>query len=219
MCAGRLIRSDVPVGLDPEQRLALLRLGFRTAVDLRQPVERELNRADLDGLGIAIRRQPILGEDFHLANGMAMGELYRQILVERGANLAVAVRILAGPKATPALVFCSGGKDRTGLVTALVLGVLGVSDEDIVADYARSGRNVRGAFRVQFEARALASGIGEQELAVTVGAPPTLMRDLLGWLRAQYGGAVEYLREHGLSLAELELLRGSLVEPDAIART
>jgi protein-tyrosine phosphatase len=211
--AGVLARSDAPVRLGEQGRAVVKELGIRTALDLREPVERELDPADLDGLGIELRRQSIIGEDFQLAKEMTLEQVYRQLLEHRGPNLTDAVRALADADVLPALIFCSAGKDRTGLVTALLLGALGVADEDIVADYARSEQNMNGAFRAAIEARAVAAGISEQELAVKVGAPPALMRESLAWLREHHGGAVGHLRNNGLAQAELEAVRRGLVEP------
>jgi protein-tyrosine phosphatase len=210
-----LIRSDAPIEIGPEGRAILRELDLRTALDLRQPVERELDPSDLDGLGLELRHVPIIGEDFKVIAGMGLDEIYRDLLERRGAELASAVRVLSEPNALPALVFCSAGKDRTGLVTALVLGALGVPDDQIVADYARTEQAVVGAFRAAIEARAAAAGISEQELAVRVGAPPALMREVLAWLREHDGGAAGYLRRNGLTAQDLEALRSNLIEPRA----
>jgi protein-tyrosine phosphatase len=214
---GAVIRSDAPIRLGEEGRAKLASLGLRTAIDLREPIERRLDPADLEGLGLELRHRPILGEDFDTLTTMGLDEIYRQLLKSRGANLTAAVRVLSEPDAMPALFFCSAGKDRTGLVSALLLGALGVSDDDIVADYSRTEQNMRGAFRAAVEARAAAAGIGEQEMAVKVGAPPALMRDVLAWLHEHYGGTTGYLLHNGLTQAELQALRQRLVEARAAA--
>jgi protein-tyrosine phosphatase len=214
---GALIRSDAPIRLGEQGRAKLASLGLQTAIDLREPVERRLDPADLDGLGLELRHRPILGEDFDALRTMGLDEIYRELLESRGENLTAAVRVVSEPDAVPALFFCSAGKDRTGLVSALVLGALGVSDDNIVADYSRTEQNMRGGFRAAVEARAMAAGITEQEVAVKVGAPPALMRDVLAWLREHYGGAAGYLLHNGLTQAELEALRRQLVEPRAVA--
>ena len=217
MRAGVVIRSDAPLRLDEQGRGRLRELGVRTAIDLREPVERELDGNDLDGLGIEVHFEPILGSDFHAIKGMSLEELYQVLLADRGARFAAVIRTLAEPDVRPALIFCSAGKDRTGLVSALLLAALGVSDEDIVADYARSEENMRGEFRASIEARAVAAGITEQEMAVKVGSPPELMRQTLAWLDERYGGPTGYLRAIGISQSELDGLRRGLVDPLASA--
>jgi protein-tyrosine phosphatase len=215
MRRGLIVRSDAPVALGHTGRALLEHLGIRTAIDLREDSEREVDPVDLDGLAIDVVRRPILGGGFELKRDASLERVYRYLLESRGENLTAAVRTLTGPNALPALVFCSAGKDRTGLVIALTLGALGVPDDAIVADYARSEDNMSGPFRVILEARAKAAGVDEQELAAKVGAPPALIRGALAWLRDRHGGAVGYLRGHRMTEAELERLREALVEPRA----
>jgi len=210
-----LIRSDAPLALGDAARDVLRGLRITTALDLREPSERELDPAELDGLALTTVSNPILGTDFELHPEITLEEVYLQIIEQRGAALAGAVRALARPGALPALVFCSAGKDRTGIVTALVLGTLGVSDDEIVADYARTEQNMNGEFRARVQARAEAAGITEQELAVKLGAPPALMWTTLGRLRSWHGAAAGYLRSHGMTDAELDGLRGLLIESRA----
>lgn len=210
--SGHLVRSDAPVRLGEAGRLALRSLGIRRAIDLREPVERELDPPDLDGLDIEIHHQPILSDGFAVDPHSTLDEIYRDVLERRGVRIAAVVRLLARDD-TPTLIFCSAGKDRTGIVIAVLLSVLGVPDEDIVADYARTERSLDGAFRAAIEARAAASGLAKQELAAELGAPPRLMWDTLGWLRSTYGGAAGYVEVNGVSGSELRALHQRLVQP------
>jgi protein-tyrosine phosphatase len=212
---GLLFRSDAPARLDEPGVAAVRALGIRTALDLRQPIERELDPVDTDGLELVVRHTPILGDDFDVIRGMSLEDVYFELLGRRGAALAAAVRALCEPGALPALVFCSAGKDRTGLVTALTLGALGVPPAEIVADYALTERAMDGGFREVIEQRAIAAGISEQEVAVKVGAPPELMRSVLEWIADHHGGVTGYLRDHGLTEDELEGLRLAMLEPYA----
>jgi protein-tyrosine phosphatase len=208
-----IIRSDALANLGAAGRATLRELGLKTAIDLREPVERRLDPPDLDGLNIEVRHQPIIGKGLRLVQNMSLSEIYRQLLASRGENLTAAVRRLAEPGAMPAIVFCSAGKDRTGLVSALVLGALGADDEAIVADYARTEQNMRGEFREAMVRRARSAGLDEQELAVKVGSPPSLMRETLEWLHEHHGGPAAYLLHHGMTDSEIAVLRRELVVP------
>jgi protein-tyrosine phosphatase len=206
--AGVLLRSDAPLEIGEEGRAALREIGVRTAVDLREPVERDLDPPDVNG--IVVRNVPILDGDLDAAE-MSLNDIYRYLLEHRAANLTDAVRALAAPDVLPAVVFCSAGKDRTGLVIALVLGSLGVPDEEIVEDYARTERAMAGPFRASLQTRAIMAGLDEQQLALKLGAPPALMAEVLEWLRDRRGGAEGYLRQNGMEAAELEALRRGLL--------
>ena len=71
---------------------------------------------------------------------LELDAIYRYMIDECGDAIAAAIKVLAAADALPALVHCSAGKDRTGIVVALILAVLGVPDEVIAADYALSAR-------------------------------------------------------------------------------
>lgn len=211
------MRSEAPAHLGPAGRAALTSLGVRTALDLRELVERELHPALLDGLAIDRRDVPVIGDGLDATTDMELEDIYRELLERRGERLTAAVRVLSEPDALPALVYCAAGKDRTGLVIALTLAAVGASDQAIVKDYALSEQVMRGPFWSVIVARAEAAGIPEQQLAAKMGSPPQLMRDVLRWLRERDGGAVGYLRRHGFGDQERLALRRALVEPTAAA--
>jgi protein-tyrosine phosphatase len=211
-----IVRTDVPTKIGDDGRAALRSLGIRTAIDLREPVERRLDPADVDGLPIQLHEHRIIGDGFihtHRARSMSLGGIYRHLLEERGDRLTGALRLLARPDTGPALVFCSAGKDRTGLVSGLTLAALGATDEAIIADYTATERNMHGAFRDALLRRARQAGIDEQQVAVKIGAPPELMREVLDWLRERHGSASAFLRAHGMTEDELATLRTKLIAP------
>jgi protein-tyrosine phosphatase len=210
---GVLWRSDALIELGTAGRTALARLGVELAIDLREPVERRLDPADLAGLPIRLEQQPILEGDLEDVRELSISELYVVLLETRGAAFASAIARLARADGARAIFFCSAGKDRTGLVSALLLDAVGVLPEEIVADYALTGENLRGPFRDAIEARARAAGISEQELAVKIGAPAEAMWQVLDWLRERSGGGAGYLRANGLSASELDSLRRHLIDP------
>jgi len=111
--------------------------------------------------------------------------------------------------------FCAAGKDRTGLVAAMVLGALGVPDETIAADYAFTAgvlpvlaeRN-----RVRAEARGASAEVQldayGQALAV---AEAVTMLSVLTQLRAEHGSVDGYLEAHGLPPDAVTALRAGLL--------
>ncbi len=67
-----------------------------------------------------------------------VGRHYGEMRERAPGAIAQAITILAAPESLPAMFHCSAGKDRTGVLAALLLGALGVPDETIVADYSLS---------------------------------------------------------------------------------
>jgi protein-tyrosine phosphatase len=143
---GVLLRSEAPVTLGVGGRQALLELGVRTAIDLREPAERALNPPDLGVAGIEVHSVPIFSGAFNVSATDTLDELYSSTLAHCGARLGAAVAILAEPDALPAMVFCSVGKDRTGLLCALLLSAVGVDDAAIAEDYALTMSVMHGEF-------------------------------------------------------------------------
>lgn len=209
-----LIRADSPHRLAPEAQRELLDLGLRTIIDLRRPAEiaqfpNILAAAPgLRYLQVALDSQaPEEQVTFPTLPG-----IYRGILDGAAAQLGQIVATLAAPDGLPGLVHCQVGKDRTGLVVALVLGAVGVPAETIIADYALSEAQLAGEFSARFEQRLLADGIPWEPYRALLLSPPDFMRDVLDYLDAEHGGPVGYLRANGVRDDQLALLRAALTE-------
>jgi protein-tyrosine phosphatase len=209
---GLLLRANalVELGEEGDARLAEM----RTAIDLRDPGEREHEPSDLARLSLVLEEIPLVdGEPTATQRELVAFNLW--LLENRGPHLARVVERLAAPDALPAVFFCSSGKDRTGLVTALVLSALGVSDEDVIADYTLTETLLPESYRQRALARALAGGMdsASSEWFLTVGltSPASVMEATLADLDAR-GGAAAYLQVHGLSDTALASLKGTLIE-------
>lgn len=214
---GQIYRADALHRLDDDGRAVLRDRGLRTVVDLREPAERKAEPDQLDGIGVTVIERPILNVDPGESRpGGAVPDLeplYAWIVSEKGPELAAAVRELAQPDALPALVHCTAGKDRTGIVIALVLSALGVDDDTVAADFAVTELNLGDEFRRGFLERAAGQGIDPAVLASVLGSDPSLAHQVLAQVRASDGSAAAYLVRHGLSPAELAALEEALLTP------
>lgn len=101
------------------------------------------------------------------------------------------------------LVHCHAGKDRTGVVVAVLLALAGVPKETIVADYALSQQ----VLWPRWEADRL-----DAPTLPPPYAPPEAMEEVLGWLEREHGGAQGYLRAIGLSDDQIGRLRERLLD-------
>lgn len=137
----RLYRSDFigdarPLGGRwPSSRL-------RTVIDLRS--ESEIRHAAFVQpvasrfhLPLDNPQRGMTSEDW--SNPRTVAERYVELLLNGADSVAEILAVLTDPASYPVAIHCSGGKDRTGIIAALLLALLGVSDEDIGADYALSG--------------------------------------------------------------------------------
>jgi protein tyrosine/serine phosphatase len=106
------------------------------------------------------------------------------------------------------VVHCHAGKDRTGIVVALLLRLAGVPIDEIAADYALSGERLRPRHERWF-----ASAESEEERARIeriAATPLKSMQAVLEALDEQYGGVERYLLDGGLSPETLEAARARL---------
>jgi protein-tyrosine phosphatase len=107
------------------------------------------------------------------------------------------------------------GKDRTGIVVALLLHILGVPEEIILADYTLSNADFDRILEVtQHDIKRMASvGITENEMRPIMSVHVSYLRGLFQYLRGQYGSIEDYLRgPAGVSEATLARLRENLLE-------
>jgi len=131
---GRIYRSDRLLLADENDVAKLKSLGIRMIVDLRSIPEVE-QAPDPESLRTAMR---YLYFPIDLRAFPTIQEVYLDIITTYSSAIAGVFRALADPQNLPLLYHCAAGKDRTGIVTALIHRLLGVSREDIVQDYLLS---------------------------------------------------------------------------------
>lgn len=203
-----LFRSDALHGLDSAGLAAVTGLGLRTVVDLRTQLEAEHAPSPVRGRATHI---PVLtGGDFQ-GVPLELDGLYRYFIDECGGQITAAIAELCGDDALPALVHCSAGKDRTGVVIALILAVLGVPDELIAADYSLSGLYLDPEQTPAIGQLSASTGLGEELTRTLLSSAPELILEVLDRVRAVPGSVDGYLIGHGLTSSRLARLRAALI--------
>ena len=211
-----LFRADGLSELTETDLEVMRELGIRTVVDLRSGQEVEQSRFNVDAHPVTFHHYPFIkalpnAEDFARAPGF-LGTQYTEMLDEATPQIIGALSALAAPDARPAVFHCTAGKDRTGLLSALVLSLLGVPEETVVADYALSG-----AAMARLRAKLIEKyPDGKSVIAdsdVLFSADPANMVALFAHLRARHGTVARYADEVGVPGDVVERLRASLLEP------
>ena len=210
-----LYRADGLYRLTPADVAVLEPLGLRTVIDLRSETELdERGRFPVDAHPVVFHHLPIVDatwanldrpkyerdEDFLIW-------AYQEMLTVGAPRFAKAFEALAEPGALPAVFHCAAGKDRTGLLAALLLGSLGVSHDDIVADYVLT---VEGMVRFREWAAREWPEWSERMKSMPpafAAALPEAMRHIIDELCAEHGTIRSYVKSIGVrddTLATLE---------------
>jgi protein-tyrosine phosphatase len=137
---------------------------------------------------------------------------YREMLVSGNEQFAEALRIVADPRSQPAVFHCAAGKDRTGILAALVLSLLGVPDGDVVADYALSTTAI--ARMIEWVTATDPEGAarwGQSVPPIMLTADPPTMEALLAGLRSDFGSIEAFVESLGVARATIDSLRESLL--------
>jgi protein-tyrosine phosphatase len=213
-----LFRAD-GLGELTEPDLGVMRaLGIRTVVDLRSGYEVERSRFNVDAHPVDFHHFPFIDalpdvEEWDRRPGL-LGAQYKEMLDDAGPQIVGALTVLAGPDARPAVFHCTAGKDRTGLLSAIVLSLLGVDEETVVADYALSGEameRLRAKLILKYpDGRDVIADIDE-----VFSADPANMVGLFAYLRERYGSIADYAAHIGIGAELVARLRVALLEPDA----
>ncbi len=136
---------------------------------------------------------------------------YLEYLDGGGEAVAAALREVSELGEGAGVINCFMGKDRTGVVCALLLGCLEVERDEIVADYAASNERVAQLVtRLALDERY--RDVIARTDPVVLAARPETMEQFLDELDLRYGGAIGWARAAGLSAAVLERLRDGLLE-------
>ena len=218
---GAVVRADNVRHLTEAGWQQALEYGIRRVVDLRfageSPGEDDAHPGvDVVSVSLFGRHDPDAARAFDemLLNADDIGAVFTASYVrtlERAPHrVAEAVAAVAdADEENGVLIHCFAGKDRTGIVTALLLDAVGVHDAAIAADYALSHANLGGIFD-PWVARSRDDDERETRLRSAL-SPAETMEAVLTWLDAA-GGSRAYLLDAGLASEQLDRLDARLVE-------
>jgi protein-tyrosine phosphatase len=204
-----LLRADDLAQLSPEGLEALTDYGIETVLDLRWPEEIAAAPSPVPRLLPAVRYLSVslLADgpaDWIARGGVCAKEWWKCTVLERlqpQVREALAAIAAAGPG--PLLFHCVAGKDRTGVIAALLLVLADVAPEAIAADYAVSARNLRDPYLSRYPD-------GDPAVIMeSLRCPEQAVHNMLEYLD-DAGGIRAYLGGIGLNAAEIARLRARL---------
>ena len=216
-----LFRAADIHALAPSAQSTLLGAGVRTVIDLRGSTElTEAASVFKDLSGVRYLPHNMTGDALinrwgavpvPADSSIRLSTMYSTVIDERGDMVKAILETVSQPGTLPAVFHCTAGKDRTGVLASLLLGIAGVPNERIVEDYTLSARFLYGTSTVPPD------GSGAKEFPPfeeyqAMWAPPAAMGLTLDHLDSKYGGIEAYVRSVGVEDATLSRIRDALVE-------
>ncbi|MBO0981202.1 tyrosine-protein phosphatase [Microbacterium sp. SD291] len=222
---GLAIRTDDLAYVPAEIAEQLVAEGLTAIIDLRSPLEVAVTgRGPLGEHPVSYHHLPLIADvgrsmedDGPALSHEGMGRMYLRMVEVAAPQLVTALNVIAYTPGAAAF-HCAAGRDRTGVLAAMLLLALGAADEDIVADYARTGDNMVSIMQrtapvmgAMWKALGFDASVHEKSSSLLEGEMDVSMRMLLDTLRERHGDPLSPLRAAGLSGDTIARLRSRAV--------
>lgn len=213
---GALLRGDSLHRLTDDDQRRLIDYGLRTVIDLRHLGELE-SAPDVFSTSaeVAYHHASVYRVDmsaYAVSLLPDLGVIYRHIVDECQAGLRETLSVIADAPAGAVLFHCTAGKDRTGIVAALLLSLAGVASDVILEDFALTSVAMERmrAFLPQYD-----SPERQAAFEKLLASDPADLRGLIEHLTARYGGVAAYVEQLGLSPDQIHRIRERLIQSHA----
>ncbi len=220
----RFIRCEVPGSVTEDDIKFLKEYGITLNIDLRGEIEHEKIPNLLQACG-QFRALKLPSFNAQLAKGAGIeqdkpfenwGSMYIG-MCDRSKQWIKSVLEAIAENDGAVIFNCTTGKDRTGIISAILLGIAGVSHEDIIADYCVSQVYLRRKYIYLFHKRPPMGNQYDDKTEGNLDDPffstsPDNMRMLLAHLDENYGGILGYLKEADVSEETIFAIRAKFVE-------
>lgn len=196
-----ILRADGLHGLTPGDVDHLLEMGLKTVVDLRSPIELGRQPSPFRAHEtVRYNHIPLFSElapvDMLTGRSDAFDLAARYVDAVDHCRPAMGLVLAAVAEADEGMVLfnCSAGKDRTGLVAAMLLSLAGVDHDVIVEDYTLTG-SVAIPLLDRLRQQAVARGLADDVAARLLSCEPATIRSLLSHVDERYGGFRTYFED------------------------
>jgi protein-tyrosine phosphatase len=210
----RLLRADGLHRLDAVGMAMLADEGVRTVIDLRRDHELESHPNPFrDNPAVAYHNVSLFEalDPTAMTGGDVLLDLYLAALATRHGPIAQVLTLIADAPEGIVLFHCTAGKDRTGLIAALILALAGVETAVIVEDYALTGPMIAPLLET-FIADAIARGSDVEAFRPLLACDPQTMAATLAFLIDNHGSVEAYLASIGLDNDTVGRLKARLAE-------
>lgn len=213
----KILRSDDLSYLDQQDTEVLYQYGVRTIIDLRSKEERESLVypvvAPMDYISIPLVQRLVsnvseMDKQTGVARSFELKDFYTECIDSCQIEIREVMEIIADMEGG-VLFHCTAGKDRTGIISALVLGLVGARRSDITADYQTTHTFIKHNPRMLAERK--------PELARLLQSTPEWMEHTLDHIQQSYHSIEEYLLGIELPYEQIQKIRDKFVEGGILA--
>mmetsp|Transcript_15541 Transcript_15541/g.26242 ORF Transcript_15541/g.26242 Transcript_15541/m.26242 type:complete len:443 (-) Transcript_15541:172-1500(-) len=137
--------------------------------------------------------------------------MLNDLLLRFGApGIKYVLDLISDKNRHPVAFYCTAGKDRTGMIAAIILALLGAEDDAIVEDYSLSAN----VYAEMNDHKAMVGALSQRSLDAKtfLGAPPQVMKDTLKNIRDTYGSVEGYLDFIGFDEKSRQRLKYALTD-------
>ncbi len=210
---GRLFRSaDLSIMTPNDIARARDEIGLATVLDLRASTQAHRRRRELTEPPTRYLNVPLISPeaDKEYVARFAEPDSVQILLDAAIPQLPEVFEILADEDVYPLVFHCVAGKDRSGIVAALVLSALGVDEKQVVDDYAQSGPHLKALVA---HVRSLGAGaMIDKAPDGYFESPAEVMRSLLAGLHAEHGSTLRFLESVGVRPQDIEAVSDHMLE-------
>ncbi len=205
---GRFLRCGMVNTPEDWETDELSKLKIGTSIDLRGTYEAEDCPLRLERLEKAdIYNMPLF--EFNVATNEGMNlnlaENYKMIVDNYKDNIAEILKVIAEAKDGVIMYNCFFGKDRTGILTMLLMSIAEVSKEDIIADYQQTYTYIKPY--IETHGDLLWDNSSEKHFSL-----PETMEELIDYMNLKYGSVLNYIKSTGVSDEAINKIRARLCE-------
>lgn len=203
---GRFIRCGIVKTPEDWEIEMLSELNVKTVIDLRGTYESELTPLHLDRIPDSdVYNLPLYEFNVATKEGMdlPLDKIYDMIINTQQEHILKVLRTIAGAKDGVIMYNCFFGKDRTGILTMLLLSIAGVAEDDIIADYQQTYTYVKSYIKAN--ADILWDKNSEKHFSL-----PETIENVIDMINQKYGSVLSYIKSLGLTDEEIQSIKNKL---------
>jgi len=215
----RIIRADSPHRLSKQDIDKLLGQGLTSVIDMRSNNEIKSapnpfavhSRVNYQNIGLFDHLAPnAMPDDNRRPSNDPLLDFYVTTLANRQSAIRDVLNAIATAQKGAVMFHCTAGKDRTGLISALLLGLVEVKEEEIISDYVQTKPLITELVR-EFLELAKRNGADLTSYRPLLECNPDTMRKVMQHIKDRYNSVPDFLTEIGLQPISITLLKTRLL--------